>query len=54
MHACVRRGVESNETLLTSVFAENRHESPGLGPAFLQHFGAVSSIAVSKLFAELR
>lgn len=54
VHACVQRGVESNETLLMSVFAENRHELPGLGPAFLQHLGAVSSIVVSKVLAELR
>lgn len=33
---------------------ENRHGLPGLGPAFLQHLGAVSSMVVSMLLAELR
>lgn len=31
-----------------------RHELPGLGPAFLQHLGAESSMVVSMLLAELR
>lgn len=33
---------------------ENRRELPALGPAFLQHLGAVSSMVVSTLLAELR
>lgn len=33
---------------------DNRRELPGLESAFLQHLGAASSTAISRLLAELR
>lgn len=32
---------------------DNRRELPGLESAFLQHLGAASSMAISRLLAEL-